>query len=239
MLGKDVLIFFRDANQWSQLLMLGSIVAIYLVSIRKLPVDTPFLKGLVSFLNIGVVGFVMSSVALRFVYPTVSLEGRSWWALRTSPLALNTILAAKFVVGFVPLAAVGVTLVWVSNHFLGVDPFIVKLSTATTFVMALTLTGMGVGFGALFPLFHVENVARIQTSTGGLLYMVTAMAYVAMTLSLEAVLVRWHYLMNLARLRHWDPTIVVSVVVALVVLNALFALVPFWAGRTKLATVDI
>jgi hypothetical protein len=49
--------------------MLVSIIAIYLISIRKLPLDTPYLRALISFLNIGMVGFVLASVALRFVFP--------------------------------------------------------------------------------------------------------------------------------------------------------------------------
>jgi len=59
--------------------------------------------------------------------------------------------------------------------------------------MAVTLSAMGVGFGALFPRFEMENVAQIQTSPGGLLFMVTALFYVGVTLALEAVLMRGHY----------------------------------------------
>lgn len=98
-LGKDFAVFFRDSNQWSQLLMLASVAAIYLLSIHKLPLDSRFLKGLVSFLNIGMTGFVLASVALRFLFPAVSLEGKSWWALRAAPVSLWEILWSKFLGG--------------------------------------------------------------------------------------------------------------------------------------------
>jgi ABC-2 type transport system permease protein len=192
-LGKDFAVFRRDSNQWSQLLMLVSIIAIYLISIRKLPLDTPYLRALISFLNIGMVGFVLASVALRFVFPAVSLEGKSWWALRSAPLGLWEIVWGKFLGGVVPIACVGVILVWISNAFLGVDPFVTRLSNVTVCVMAIALSGMGVGFGALFPRFNLENVAQIQTSPGGILFMIASLFYVGATLALEAVLMKAHY----------------------------------------------
>jgi ABC-2 type transport system permease protein len=235
MMGKDGLLFARDPTQWTQLLMLGALAAVYLISVRNLPLDSRFLKSLISFLNIGLSGFVLAAVALRFVYPAVSLEGKSWWVLRSAPLGLGTVLWGKFWAGFGPLAVLGVGLVWASNHLLGVDPFIVKLSNATLLAAAFTLCGMGVGFGALFPRFHVENVAEIESSPGGLLYMVTALFYIGATLALESVLVKRFYL---GRQVTWgfEGSWALG---GLVFLNlAAFAL-PFWAGKRHLEAADL
>jgi ABC-2 type transport system permease protein len=235
-LGKDLAVFRRDSNQWSQLLMLVSIVAIYLISIRKLPLDTQYLRALISFLNIGMVGFVLASVALRFVFPAVSLEGNSWWALRSAPMGLWHILWGKFVGGVIPIACVGVVLVWTSNAFLGVDLFVTRLSNVTVFVMAITLSGMGVGFGSLFPRFGMENVAKIQTSPGGILFMVTALFYVGATLALEAVLMKIHYFSG--RSLGFRPEVVFSVG-GLVVLNVLCFGVPLLLGKSTLDRADL
>ncbi len=235
-LGKDLAIFRRDSNQWSQLLMLVSIVAIYLISIRKLPLDTAFLKALVSFLNIGMVGFVLASVALRFVFPAVSVEGKSWWALRASPMGLWEILGGKFLSGVIPIAVMGGTLVWVSNVFLGVDPFVVRLSTVTVLTMAVTLSAMGVGFGALFPRFEMENVAQIQTSPGGLLFMVTALFYVGVTLALEAVLMRGHYFSGRGLIRSDESLYAMA---ALAALNVAAFTIPLLLGKSHLDRADL
>ncbi|MBI4397205.1 MAG: hypothetical protein HY548_08930 [Elusimicrobia bacterium] len=239
MLGKDAIVFVRDVNQWSQFLLLFALVAVYLISIQKLPLDTPYLKGLISFLNIGMVGFVLASVALRFVYPAVSLEGKSWWALRAAPLSLWTILWGKFLSGFLPLAVMGGVLVLVSNRFLQVDPFVVWLSTATIVVMAFSLCGMGVGFGALFPRFHVENIAQIETSPGGVLYMVCALFYVALTLAIESVFMRMHY-WSLVR-PGYEPQIqwFLAAVASLLLLNLLTFGLPFILGKQRLDRTDL
>lgn len=239
LLGKDALLFVRDPNQWSQMLLLLALVAVYLLSIEKLPLDTPYLKGLISFLNIGMVGFVLASVALRFVFPAISLEGKFWWAIRSAPLDLWAVLWEKFLAGFLPLAALGVTLVWVSNRFLGVDPFVVWLSTGTIFVMAVTLCAMGVGFGALFPRFDVENIPQIETSPGGLLYMVCAMFYIALTLALEAVLMRMHYFSMVRPGAQWHIGSAVWTAGALLALNLAAGAVPFALGRRHLEVSDV
>jgi ABC-2 type transport system permease protein len=232
-------LFVRDSNQWSQLLLLLALVAVYLISIDKLPLDTPYIKGLISFLNIGMVGFVLASVALRFVFPSVSLEGKFWWSIRSAPLSLWTVLGEKFLAGFLPLAAMGVTLVWLSNRFLGVDTFVVWLSNVTIFVMALTLCAMGVGFGALFPRFGVENIPQIETSPGGLLYMVCAMFYIGLTLAFEAVLMRMHYFSLVREGYQWRLDAAAWAVGALLALNLAAGLAPFALGRRRLETADV
>ncbi|MBK8574785.1 MAG: hypothetical protein IPN90_03575 [Elusimicrobia bacterium] len=235
-LGKDLAVFRRDSNQWSQLLMLVSLIAIYLISIRKLPLDTPYLRALISFLNIGMVGFVLASVALRFVFPAVSLEGKSWWALRSAPLGLWEILWGKFLGGVVPIAFVGVALVWISNAFLGVDSFVTRLSNVTVFVMAITLSGMGVGFGALFPRFGMENVAQIQTSPGGILFMVTALFYVGATVALEAILMKTYYLTGFSFVARQETLFVFG---ALALLNGVAFAVPLVLGKSTLDRADL
>jgi ABC-2 type transport system permease protein len=48
------------------------------------------------------------------------------------------------------------------------------------------MAAMALGFGALFPKFDSENAAEIPTSFGGLLFMMTATAYLAVVIALQA-----------------------------------------------------
>ena len=66
---KDRLALARDARYWSQIILIAALIAVYLFSIRQLPLDTPDLKSLVSFLNVGVAGFVVAAIGLRFTFP--------------------------------------------------------------------------------------------------------------------------------------------------------------------------
>ena len=87
---KDIRLFFRDTTQWSQLILLGTLIVVYLFNINALPLHRGepvgfFYVTLVSFLNLGLAGFVLASIAARFIFPAVSLEGRQMWLLRSSP----------------------------------------------------------------------------------------------------------------------------------------------------------
>src|SRR5204863_450222 len=74
---KDVKLFFRDTTQWSQLILLAVLVVVYLFNIKALPLHRGeqvgfFYVTLVSFLNLGLAGFVLAAIAARFIFPAVS-----------------------------------------------------------------------------------------------------------------------------------------------------------------------
>jgi len=183
---KDFKIFFRETTQWSQLFLLSATVILYLYSIKSLPLDNYYLKNLMSFLNLGFAGFVLAAVAARFVFPAISLEGKSYWIVKSAPSSLKILLKEKFIMGFIPLVIVAEALIVVSNYLLKADSFIMILSSVTIFIMALGLSCLGVGMGAIFPKFEVENVAQIATGTGGMFFMVLSLIYIGLMVVGEA-----------------------------------------------------
>lgn len=187
---KDIRVFFRDATQWSQLILLGVLVVVYIYNIRALPLYTEgvsfFFAHVVSFLNVGLAGFVLSAIAARFVLPGMSLEGPTLWLLRSSPLRAKDLLWSKFWVGTVPLLALAVTLTIGTNLLLKVEPLMMVLSVVTIAAISLALAALALAFGASFPQFESENMAQIPTSLGGLLFMMSAVGLVGAVLVLES-----------------------------------------------------
>jgi len=181
---KDVKLFFRDTTQWSQLILLAVLVVVYLFNIKALPLHRGepvgfFYVTLVSFLNLGLSGFVLASIAARFIFPAVSLEGRQMWLLRSSPLDLRALLWSKYWVGTVPLLVLAMLLTGLTDVLLEVSSFMMILSLATIFALTLAIAAMALGFGALYPQFETENAAQIPTSFGGLVYMMATIALLA------------------------------------------------------------
>lgn len=191
LVAKEIRVFFRDATQWSQLILLGVLVVVYVYNIRVLPLYSGeelsfFLLNLISFLNLGLAGFVIAAIAARFVFPAMSLEGRMMWLLGSSPLDIRRLFWVKYWVGAVPLLAVAMPLIIVTNIILQASPFIMALSTVTMAAATLTMTALALGFGAVYPNFETENAAEIPTSFGGLLFMMAAVGYLAIVVLLEA-----------------------------------------------------
>ena len=183
---KDIKLFWRDTTQWSQLLMLAALLLIYFFNIKSLPLRTIYLKNLISFLNLGLAGFVLASIGARFVYPSTSLEGQSFWVIHAAPVSYRRFLLEKFCIFLFPLIFLAETLVIISNILLDVSGYMMFLSTVTIFLMTIGLTGLGVGMGAMYPKFINENPAQIAMSIGGILYMILSLLYIGVTIVLEA-----------------------------------------------------
>src|SRR5438477_555027 len=178
---KDIKLFFRDTTQWSQLILLAVLVVVYLFNIKMLPLHRGeqvgfFYVTLVSFLNLGLAGFVLAAIAARFIFPAVSLEGRHMWLLRSSPLDLRALLWSKYWVGTVPLLVLALVLTGLTNVLLQVRPFMMVVSMLTICGLTFAIAALALGFGALYPQFETENAAQIPTSFGGLVYMMTTIA---------------------------------------------------------------
>ncbi|PYP70820.1 MAG: hypothetical protein DMD36_05395 [Gemmatimonadetes bacterium] len=181
---KDVKLFFRDTTQWSQLILLAVLIVVYLFNIKALPLHRGepvgfFYVTLVSFLNLGLAGFVLAAIAARFIFPAVSLEGRQMWLLRSSPLDLRTLLWSKYWVGTVPLLALALLLTGLTNLLLQVDRFMMVMGLVTICGLTFAIAALALGFGALYPQFETENAAQIPTSFGGLVYMMTTVVLLA------------------------------------------------------------
>ena len=147
---------------------------------------TFFLQNVVPFLNLGLAGFVLASVAARFIFPGVSLEGRTFWLLRSSPMSMRELLWSKFWVGTLPLLVLAIGIVGVTDVLLQVTPFMMIVSIGTITFVTLAVAGLALGFGTMFPQFETENAAQIPTSFGGLVFMMSSIALIGLVIVLEA-----------------------------------------------------
>jgi ABC-2 type transport system permease protein len=189
---KDLKLFFRDTTQWSQLILLAVLVVIYLFNIRALPLFSGervpfFMVTVISFLNLGLAGFVLASIAARFIFPSISLEGRQMWLLRSSPLDLKTLLWSKYWIGTIPLLVLALAITVMTNLLLKVTPFMMVVGIGTIILLTLAISALALGFGALYPQFETENAAQIPTSYGGLVFMMTTIALLGVVIVIEAI----------------------------------------------------
>jgi len=189
---KDLRLFFRDTTQWSQLILLAALLVVYLFNIKALPLfrgeQVPFfLVSVVSFLNLGLAGFVLASIAARFIFPAVSLEGRQMWLLRSSPLELRAMLWSKYWVGTVPLLVLALAITVLTNVLLRATIFMMAVGVGTILLLTLAISALALTFGALYPQFETENAAQIPTSFGGLVFMMATIGLLAIVILIESV----------------------------------------------------
>lgn len=200
LLVKDLKVFLRDVSQWSQLLLLLALVLVYLYNFRVLDLDRiPYMSGVVknvyAFVNLGLAGFVMATVAVRFAFPAVSIEGGAFWIIRTAPISLRDFLWSKFWTGLAPVFLLTEGLTIAANQFMGIDPFIKMVAAVAVVFMSLALVGLATGLGARYPRFGADNATQIAGSTGGVVFMIAGVFYVLVMIVLlgwPSSLYLWH-----------------------------------------------
>jgi ABC-2 type transport system permease protein len=237
-LVKDMKTFFRDTNQWVQIFLLIPLLLVYLFNLYRLPLDTFYLKNLIAFLNIGLAGFVVSAVALRFAFPAISLEGQNFWILRAAPIETKKIIYTKFLFAFLPLIFFALLIAVFSNIFLKVENIIFLFSTLVILISALVLTGLALGLGAIYPKFKVENIPQIETSQGGIFYILSALFYIGLCLGLLAWPIRMYFYHKLGKINPYDYPVIFWIFFSFFLLSLLTFFLPIFWGIRKLNNLE-
>jgi ABC-2 type transport system permease protein len=185
LLKRDFLLFFREPSQWLHLMLMAILLLIFLISMStmELKLTQPFLQT-VSFMVVFLFnGFLIASVALRFVFPSVSLESDSFWCVRASPLSLKKLYWHKVLVSFALVFVVAETLSILSVLMLRNDALLVTVSAACMGCVTLSMTGLNMGAGTYFAAYKEKNPIRIASSQGASLTFLASMVYLALVVS--------------------------------------------------------
>lgn len=179
MIVKDTRMFLRDPLQWSQVLIFLGLLGLYFASLRsfryhELPDNW---RMFIAFLNIFSMSTVLCSLASRFSYPQISLEGQGFWILGLAPTTMKRVLLTKFSLALVCTLAVSVPLMYLSTGMLNVDIALKRVAIALSVAVSLGITGMSTGLGAAFLDLKQRNPAAIVSGFGGTLNLVLSLGF--------------------------------------------------------------
>ena len=189
---KDIRLFRRDPVQWSQFIIFFGLLMLYFANIdrfRQHRADLNIMTwvNIVSFLNLAVVGLILSTFTTRFIYPLISLEGRRFWILGRLPVERDTILWGKFLFAacgsWLPCAA----LVLASDILLDVSVLVMVVHQYISVLLCMGLSGMAVGLGAIMPDFHEQSPSKIAAGFGGTLNLVLSAVYILLVVLMTAL----------------------------------------------------
>ncbi len=186
---KDVKLFRRDSVQWSQFIIFLSLLSLYFFNTRKLGfnVDYSAWINMVSFLNLAIIGLILSTFTTRFIFPLISLEGRRFWILGLLPVRRDIILWGKFLFATVGSLLPCTLLALLSDFMLGVSSDLLLVHLYICILLSMGLSGIAVGLGARFPNFKHDSPARIAAGFGGTLTLILSTSYIMAVVLLAAV----------------------------------------------------
>ncbi len=194
-LKKEYWTFLREPSQWLHLaiLLFLTLVFIFGISGARYRAGNPILQT-VSYLTIYLFnGFLISSMALRFMYPSISLEGEMLWTLRSSPLRMNKILWMKFAIGVCGVLALAIPLAYLSMYPWRLFPPLVWFAVVCAMVMSVGFVGLNLGMGGVFADYREKNPVRIASSQGASLSFLLSLGYLAVIVVVAIVPVQHFY----------------------------------------------
>jgi ABC-2 type transport system permease protein len=195
MLKKECWTFLRDPSQWLHLAILCflTLVFIFGVSGARYRAGNPVLQT-VSYMTIYLFnGFLLSSMALRFLFPSISLEDGMLWALRSSPLRMNTVLRVKFWVGLVCVVALAIPLSYLSTYPWRFFPPLIWYAVGSAVILSAGFVSLNLGMGGTFADFREKNPVRIASSRGASLSFLLSLGYLAIVVVIAIVPIQQYY----------------------------------------------
>ncbi|MCC7475452.1 MAG: hypothetical protein IT425_08660 [Pirellulales bacterium] len=209
LLLKDWKLLRRDPVQWSQFLIFFGLLALYFMNVDRFNnphSDIGYITwiNMVSFLNLAVVGLILSTFTTRFIFPMLSLEGHCFWVLGLLPIDRDTILWSKFLFASIGSWMPCSLLVLLSDGMLNVPWMVIAVHQLTCLLLCLGLASIAVGLGAIMPVFRETSPSKIAAGFGGTLNLVLSALYIMVVVVLTALPCHFYLL---ASNEAWGDTI--------------------------------
>lgn len=177
LLVKDLQIFRRDVTQWSQFIIFFGLLGLYFYNLRSFNYSHVY-ASLVGHLNLAVIGLIFSTFTTRFVFPSISLEGRRFWILGLLPIDRDQIVWSKFFFSFAGGLIPCLGLILLSDSMLGLPWSTIFIHLMCSLALCAGLSGIAVGMGASIPNFRESSPAKIAAGFGGTLSLVLSAMFI-------------------------------------------------------------
>jgi ABC-2 type transport system permease protein len=135
-------------------------------------------------LNLFMIAFIQAAIGARYLFPSISWEGPALWLVRVSPYPVWRLVLLKFLFLTLPLLLLTASLTVLSFWILDFGNSTLPSSLVMAIVTTLFPSALAVGFGAVLPRFRYEHHLEISLGPGGVLYMLTALAFCILYIAL-------------------------------------------------------
>ena len=215
LIKKEFFQFFRETSQWMHLVLLLVLVFVFAISIRNLNVTLRVTEiQTVGYLILyAFSGFLSCSLALRFVFPAVSMEGKSFWTQLSAPVELKKIYMLKFAIGIVLVFLPAfLTSVFSNIPFTKMTerrPLLMYFGVFSTFWVTLTLVSLNLGLGGYFANYQEKNPIRVASSQGATLTFLVSLVYLISIVSIVIIPLQ-DYFRSLFQFLPFDMGVIVA-----------------------------
>ena len=177
---RDAMLLLRDVSQLFQMLLLGGILAIYLYNLRIFaglslagPTET-WWRNFLFISNFCMSSFIALALCTRFVFPSISTEGRSYFPyLVKAPINFKRYLSIKFRFWFSVVAVIHVSAIALGVIASGGGAKIVLLNAVGSLSLCYGIVGIAIGYGGKYSRFDWEHLSQLAVGYGNIIFMLS------------------------------------------------------------------
>jgi len=238
---KDFRTFRRDPAQWAQILIFLVLGVLYFANMRRFyeqDIGRSFKNG-ISLLTLLATAFLTCAYTGRFIFPMLSLEGRKFWILGLLPLERDRLLWGKFAFSAMGCVIGTEFIVAFSNLMLGMPWQILVVHAVVIAVVAIGLSGLSVGLGALLPNFHETDPSKIAVGFGGTLNLVAGLLFLLVVIA--GLALPFHLLLGIAQSTMFENGVPVGMWLLVgtgALIGIFFTIVALRAGARQLRAME-
>ncbi|MCL4509672.1 MAG: hypothetical protein M1470_01170 [Bacteroidetes bacterium] len=180
LMKRDFLLFVREPSQTFHFVVLIVLIGIFLFNLFAMRIYLPdtFIISSAFTLIFAFNSFLIVSLAVRFVYPMLSLEGQSIWLVRSSPVKLKRVFYSKLLPSVVFSAVLGTLLGYAAPSPFRSFHGLISTSMVYGFVGGIIYPALVMIFGSAFVDYREKNPVRISSSHGATVSLLVSLGVV-------------------------------------------------------------
>jgi ABC-2 type transport system permease protein len=196
MIGKDFLTLRRDPRSMSQLitpLIIGIVYGLFFLRSGAAPtvgpgggpdMDLQVFKNIMVYGGVGLALFVSWSLQSRLALMGFSQEGKNYWILKSAPISSRRLIAAKFLVAYLPALVIGWVFMLVVS-LLQHTPLGVLIFGLIVVAVSITgVAGINLSFGIAGVNLTWEDPRRMNSGFSGCLSIIASLGYLVVDATL-------------------------------------------------------
>ncbi|KAF0153343.1 MAG: hypothetical protein FD143_420 [Ignavibacteria bacterium] len=177
-LRKDYFAFVREPSQVIHSLVLFFLLTVFIVSVSGIKyagLGNFYLQTII-YLSIFIFNILLiTTLSLRFIFPLLSLEGLSFWKLKSAPISILKYVLSKLYIPFLIVFFTSITLSLFSNYKF--SSILISFSLIVSIIATITIVAINFGMGGLFANYKEKNPIRVSSSQGASISFLISILY--------------------------------------------------------------
>lgn len=175
---KDLILFIREPSQILHLIVFMILIIFFSASIESvnsiIPTDYDIRTIIFFSVQLFIILFI-TTLSLRFIFPLISLEGMSFWKIKSAPVKPVNVITQKYIPVQIFITTTAVILAIFTNK--SYDGYIFWSITAILGLSSVLIGSLNFLLGSVFVMYNEKSPIRISSSKGASLTFLLSLFY--------------------------------------------------------------